>query len=101
MKQDGEKVKRNEKRTRKKKKKEKEEAAGKSEISVNYDRRVYAIGHTPHNVNRRVSVESIRRKEEKMYACIYYERYMCKYTQNTCTCVTRTHTHTHSPTIYP
>lgn len=49
-------------KNKKKNKDKKSGAVGKSEISVNYERRVYAIGHTPRNV---ISVESIRRKEEK------------------------------------
>lgn len=65
MKRDGKGGKRSEKQ---KKKDKKSGAVGKSEISVNYERRVYAIGHTPRNV---ISVESIRRKEEKKYICVH------------------------------
>lgn len=55
-------------KTKKKNKDKKSGAVSKSEISVNYERRVYAIGHTPRNV---ISVESIRRKEEKKYICVH------------------------------
>lgn len=61
----GEKEVKNKKKTKTKTKKS--GAVGKSEISVNYERRVYAIGHTPRNV---ISVESIRRRKKK-YICVH------------------------------
>lgn len=92
LKRDGKRGKRSEKQ---KKKDKKSGAVSKSEISVNYERRVYAIGHTPRNV---ISVESIRRKEEKKVHMCTYMRYMCKYTQSMCIRASRA---LHGPMMCP
>lgn len=97
---EGEKIETRRKKGKKKRKTKKNTdkksgAVGKSEISVNYERRVYAIGHTPRNV---ISVESIRRKEEKEVHMCTYMRYMCKYTQSMCIRASRA---LHGPMMCP